>query len=220
MRTFIKMATWPVIAAPALYLALVWKQIPAEVPLHFNMRGEADQMGGKEDLLTLVTILTALNIMLHLLLNNAHRIDPKRYAASNKERLSRIAFAVVVFLSTLLCFILYNTSRGSMHLHAGLVLAATGLLLAVTGNYMVNLKPNYFAGLRLPWTLENPENWRKTHALGGRLFFAGGLLLAGVCAFLPAPAAFIFFVVVMVIIIFIPVLYSYRLYRQQKKTNR
>lgn len=51
------------------------------------------------------------------------------------------------------------------------------LLLAILGNYLPNLRPNYFVGLRTPWTLESPETWRVTHRLGGKVMFFGSLLL-------------------------------------------
>jgi uncharacterized membrane protein len=89
---------------------------------------------------------------------------------------------------------------------------------AIIGNYLPNLKPNYFAGMRLPWTLENPENWRKTHALAGKLWFGGGLL-AITCLFLPAKAAMILFFAVMILLVFIPTVFSYRFYIQQKRSG-
>lgn len=51
------------------------------------------------------------------------------------------------------------------------------LLLAILGNYLPNLRPNYFVGLRTPWTLESPQTWRVTHRLGGKVMFFGSLLL-------------------------------------------
>ena len=61
------------------------------------------------------------------------------------------------------------------------VFAGVGLLLCLIGNYMHTIKPNYFAGLRLPWTLNNEDNWRKTHLLAGKLWFVGGLVIAILC---------------------------------------
>jgi uncharacterized membrane protein len=73
--------------------------------------------------------------------------------------------------------------------------------------------------MRLPWTLENPENWRKTHALAGKLWFGGGLLLAITCLFLPAKAAMILFFAVMILLVFIPTVFSYRFYIHQKRSG-
>ena len=78
------------------------------------------------------------------------------------------------------------------------------------------MKPNYFAGFRLPWTLENAENWKKTHQLSGKLWFAGGLLIAVTCLFLPSLPAMIVFFAVMMVLVVIPCVYSYRLFKKQK----
>ena len=51
------------------------------------------------------------------------------------------------------------------------------VLFAILGNYLPNLRPNYFIGIRTPWMLESPQTWRATHRLGGRLMFFGALLL-------------------------------------------
>lgn len=217
MAKLLHRIVWLIMAIPAVYLALVWNKLPDTVALHFDWSGQPDRFGSKKELLKVIIILTAFSPLLYLLLCNIYRIDPKKYAAENKERLRSLAFGVVVFMSALLCLIIYSSSKGNISFNTGLILAGTGLLFAFIGNYMHNIKPNYFAGFRLPWALENEENWRRTHALAGKLWFGGGLLLAVVCLFLPSKAAFIFFVAVMLFITIIPIVFSYRFYRQQKK---
>lgn len=208
-----------VILIPGIYLAFAWNSLPAKVPMHFDINGNADRYGDKSELLTTVLILPAVSLFVYFLLANIYRIDPKKYAVENRERLKRIAFAIVCFLSALTCIIIYSASHGGSKFDVSLILSAVGLLFAIIGNYLPNLKPNYFAGMRLPWTLENPENWRKTHALAGKLWFGGGLLLAVTCLFLPAKAAMVLFFAVMTILVIIPTVYSYRFYNQQKKNR-
>jgi uncharacterized membrane protein len=70
-----------------------------------------------------------------------------------------------------------------------IVPTATLLLLAVIGNYSSNLRPNYFAGIRTPWTLESPATWRATHRLGGYITFYGSLVLL-VLQFIVSPDTF------------------------------
>jgi len=57
------------------------------------------------------------------------------------------------------------------------IVSAVLLFFMVLGNYLGNVRPNYFVGIRTPWTLENPETWQATHRLGGRLMFFGALIL-------------------------------------------
>jgi uncharacterized membrane protein len=216
MNKLFNLLIWPVIIAPAAYLALVWNRLPEKVVMKFDLQGNPTRFGSKQEMIITIIIVATMNLLVYLLLINIHRIDPKKNAVENKERLQRIAFAVAVFLSAVLCLIISSASNGNIKFNTGLILAGTGLLFAIIGNYMPNLKPNYFAGFRLPWTLENEDNWKKTHALAGKLWFAGGLLLAVVCLFIPAAIALIVFFTVITIVTIIPGVFSYRLYRQQR----
>lgn len=217
MNKFINRIVWLIVVIPAAYLALVWKKLPEKIALHFDLKGEADRLGSKNELLTAIGVMTGAAIIVYLLITNIYRIDPKRYAAENKDRLQRFAFVTVVFLSAMMCLIIYSASSNTLHIRTGLIFSVTGLFLAVIGNYLPNLKPNYFAGLRLPWTLEDPDNWKKTHLLAGKLWFAGGLVLAVACLFLPSPVAIIVFFTGVTVLVLVPCIYSYRLYRAKKQ---
>ncbi|MEO5946853.1 MAG: SdpI family protein [Chitinophagaceae bacterium] len=218
MNKILNKIVWIVILIPAVYLAISWNNLQDSVPLHFDLRGNPDRYGNKNELLIYVIILTAISGFVFLLLKNIFRIDPKRYAAENKERLLRLGFALSIFMAALNCMIIYSGVHGASGFKASFIFGGVGLLFAIIGNYLPNLKPNYFAGFRLPWTLENPENWKKTHALAGKVWFGGGLLLAVTCLLLPPTIAFIVFVSVTAIITIIPCVYSYRLFKEQKKT--
>src|SRR5258705_8721637 len=174
MKEVLKKIIWLIMAAPAVYLAIVWNKLPETVAMHFDLQGHPDRFGNKSELIILVIVFIVMNAVVYLILTNIYRIDPRKYAAENKDRLQSIAIAVSVLLAAVLSVIIYSTLQGSIKISMGLIFAGAGLLLAIVGNYLPNLKPNYFAGLRLPWTLENEENWRKTHWLAGKLFFTGG----------------------------------------------
>lgn len=217
MNTFIKRIIWIIFLAPAVYLAIIWNTIPDTVPLHFDMEGTGDRYGSKNELLFVAGLLTGINILMYFLLSNIYRIDPKKYAAENKDRLLRLAFAISVFLSGILCVVIYSISNASSGFSLRLTLAGVGLLFCIIGNYMTNIKPNYFAGFRLPWTLENENNWRKTHQLGGKIWFVGGLVIALVSLFVPEKAAYSVFIILTLIITLIPVIYSFLLFKKEKR---
>ncbi len=219
MNKLLKKIVWPLMAAPLIYLAIVWKSLPEKVAMHFNLKGEADRLGSRNELITTIIIMTVVNMIVYLLLTNIWRIDPKKNAAENRNRIATIGFAAVVLLSAVMCMIIYSASRGNISFSAGLIFSGVGLFFAILGNYLPNMKPNYFAGFRLPWTLENEENWRKTHQLAGKLWFAGGLFLAAICLFLPSTIAIIVFFTIMVTITLIPCVYSYQLFRKQKNNQ-
>lgn len=217
MNSILQKIVWPLMAAPAVYLAIVWNKLPERVAMHFDLKGNPDRFGNKSEMISIIIIMSVVNMLVYLLLTNIYRIDPKKYAAENKSRIAKIGFATVVLLSAIMCMIIYSASNGNISFSTGLIFSVVGLFFAIIGNYLPNMKPNYFAGLRLPWTLENEDNWRKTHQLAGKLWFAGGLFLAVVCLFLPSVPAIVIFFTVMTVITLIPCIYSYRLYQQQKK---
>ena len=214
-----KKIVWLFIIAPAIYLSIVWNTLPATIAMHFNLKGDIDRYGSKNELATMIVILIAVNAVVYLLLPQVYRIDPKRYAAENKDRLFRIAFAVAVFTAAVLCLIIYSSIHGNIKFSMRFILAGVGLMLAVVGNYIYNIKPNYFAGIRLPWTLNNDENWKRTHLLGGKLLFGGGLTIAVICLFSPFMFSMITLFVVLSAVTLITCIYSYRLYKKLNVHN-
>ena len=47
-------------------------------------------------------------------------------------------------------------------------------LFVLLGNYLGKSHPNWFAGVRTPWTLSSDYAWEKTHRWAGRLFVLTG----------------------------------------------
>ena len=215
MEKFMKKIVWLIILVPGGYLALIWNSLPASIPMHFDLEGNVNRYGSKNELIILVMVLTGVNLLVYLLLPNIYRIDPKKYAAENKDRLYRISFAVVVFITAIICLLIYSSIGGNIQFGTRFMISGVGFLFAVIGNYMYNMKPNYFAGIRLPWTLSNDENWRRTHLLGGKLFFGGGLLIAVSCLFTSFMVSIIILLAITMIIALITCIYSYRLYKKQ-----
>jgi uncharacterized membrane protein len=201
---------------PAVYLAIVWSHLPQSVPMHFDINGNVDDYTNKNNFLILILALTAANVIVYLVIANIYRIDPKRYAAQNKDRMQRIGFYVAAYLSAIWVMLIYEIARNDVSMTMKFVFVAMGLLFALLGNNMYNIKPNYFAGIRLPWTLESEENWKKTHLLAGRLWFFGGIFFAVLSLLLSSKWVGYVGIVILAILVIIPVFYSYNLY---KKSN-
>jgi uncharacterized membrane protein len=219
MNKYFKWLIWLVALVPGIYLATSWKSLPETVAMHFDLKGNPDRYGNKTELMLMVALLSLMAVGIYFLLSNVYKIDPKRYAAENKDRLQKMGFAVGTFIAALCCVIIYSTKKGSIEFGLRYIFAGVGLLFSLMGNYMHNIKPNYFAGLRVPWTLNNEENWRKTHMMAGKLWFAGGLLIAILCLLLPDAISLIIFFTVTLILVIIPVVYSYRLYKKNKEAE-
>ena len=219
MTRYFKYLIWPIALVPLVYLLSIWQGLPEEMAMHFDLKGNPDRYGNKSELLIMAAALSAMSILIYFGLSNIYKIDPKKYAADNKDRLHRMGFAIAIFIVALTCFIIYSTSKGNMRISMRYIFAGIGLLLCLMGNYMHTIKPNYFAGLRLPWTLNNEDNWRRTHLLAGKVWFIGGLVIAILCLIVPDTAAIILFFIATIILILVPVIYSYRLYRKNDQVK-
>ncbi len=215
MATVLRKVIWFIMLIPAIYLAIVWKHVSQTVPLHFDFKGNVDRYGSKQHLLMVTIIITVLNILIYTLLINVYKIDPRKTALQNKDRLKKIAFDIALYISAVGVMLVYVTANNSPGATAKIVLIGMGILVALLGNNIYNIKPNYFAGVRLPWTLESEDNWRKTHHLTGRLWFFGGLLFALTAFFLTDAIAYLG-AATLVILVIVPVLYSYNLYKKSK----
>ena len=219
MKIVLRRLIWLIMLLPAVYLAIVWTGIPQTVPMHFDLKGNVDQYGTKTDLLIMTALLTSLNMLAYLAILNIYKIDPKKYAAQNKERLQRIGFSVALYLAAVSAMLIYVISTNHVDIVMKFVFIAMGLLFALIGNNMYNLKPNYFAGMRLPWTLENEDNWRATHHVAGRLWFFGGFVIALLAFVLNEQWSVYSTFIALSFLVLIPVIYSYRYYKRSQQKN-
>jgi uncharacterized membrane protein len=206
-----------VMAMPWIYLAFVWKDLPATIPTHFGITGTADKFGSKNEVVLAPVIMTVMGIFIYFLLRNIYKLDPKKkFTETNAGVMAKIATVTVLLLSVVATAIIYWTVNGKAT-GMNIFLCGISIFMAYLGNLFHSVKPNYFAGFRLPWTLESEDNWRKTHQLASKIWFIGGLALAIITLLLSTKAALLVFFTGMMIMVFIPVIYSYRLYKQSLK---
>ncbi|MBS1524066.1 MAG: SdpI family protein [Bacteroidetes bacterium] len=197
---------------PVAYLLYLYPALPASVPLHFGMNGNPDRYGNKSELITTISVLMAVSVLIYLLLKFLPAIDPKKYVRYGEATFQKIALAMVIFLAAIMIGILYATANS--HFKFGrLILPVVGLFFAFMGNVMHSIKPNYFAGVRTPWTLEDNDTWRATHRLAGKLWFFGGLMLTAGVLLLPPKEGTIIFMSILAILVLVPVVYSYVYYK-------
>jgi uncharacterized membrane protein len=152
---------------------------------------------------------------LYILMRNLRRVDPKVNEATPKGAFHKLGLTITFFL-VILNYFFISSVKNEWIINTAVLVAFIGLFISMVGNYMNNLKPNYFAGIRLPWTLNDPENWRRTHSLAGKIWFAGGILLIIISFLLSEYLLIPFIVTVFVIIVIIPCIYSYRIYRRKQ----
>lgn len=204
-----------ILLIPVIYLAFVYGSLPQTVAVHFGIDGKPNRFGSKTELLTGVLIMTIMAEGMFLLLRNIHKIDPKKSAKFSADSMNKIATGIVILFAAINILIVYSTINNEFVFHK-LILSFVGLFFAFLGNVMYSVKQNYFVGIRTPWTLESEDIWRKTHQLGGKLWFAGGLLMTIVTLLLNAAASVAVFLSVAGFIVIVPIVYSYILFKKAK----
>lgn len=209
------------VVLPFVALAALWHRLPMRLPMHWNLQGEVDRWSSNRlEIFILPLISLGLILFIHIL----PRLDPKlRMTFQKNDRmqsaLQMICIGLVILFNV--CLAVQLTTALGFQIASGQIIRV-GLLisLAVMGNYMGNLRPNYFIGIRTPWTLENPQTWRATHRLGGRLMFFGSLGLLVLGFFVRESVAVILLVTFALLLCLWAFLYSWHHFRSQVETGK
>jgi len=200
---------------PAVYLYFIYPALPQTVPVHYGINGTVDRYGTKSEFLAGPLILMGVSVLVYLLLRFLSAIDPKKQIKYGQETFRKLALGVVIFLAALNITIIFATVHHGFQLHK-LMFPVIGLLFVFLGNVMNSIKPNYFAGIRTPWTLENEDNWRATHRLASKIWFAGGIVLTIAMLFLPPQAGTVVLLCCVAIMVLVPVTYSFVYFKKHQ----
>jgi uncharacterized membrane protein len=198
---------------PFVYLAFIWKTLPDKVPTHWNYKGEVDDWGGK---FSLIGLLFMLPVLVYIIMLVAPKIDPKKRIALMGGKWYQLKFLLVLFMSLLAMFIIFITKNQSFS-SPNLIYIIIGVLFVVLGNYFKVIQPNYFIGIRTPWTLENKEVWKVTHAFAGKLWVVGGLVIVLGGLIFEESFFSIASLVIILILAIVPMGYSYIKFKELEK---
>lgn len=172
---WVEVAQWGLVLAMFVLGLATWPVAPDRIPVHWNAAGQVDRYGGKIEGLFL---LPAIALVVALGLEYLPAIDPRRERyAEFAGAYAAIRVAVTVVLAGVyLVMVLW--ARG-VPVPVGLVVAPlVGLLLVVIGLAMGRIRPNWFFGIRTPWTLTSERSWRATHHASRPVFVVMGVAVA------------------------------------------
>lgn len=208
---------WPSFALLLIAVAATlwaYPHLPDPMPTHWNAQNEVD---GYSSRAVGAWLMPLLIVGLYLLLLVLPRLDPRRENVARMGdlyRLFRVGLSAVFTLIHIVMLAAIVSGRADW---VGLAVPAlVGILFILVGNYMPRMRPNWFMGIRTPWTLSSDTVWRKTHLLGGRLFMLAGLAML-VAPLLPAALQPALLIGTIVLAALIPIAYSYWLFRQQSE---
>ena len=96
-------------------------------------------------------------------------------------------FFNLLLLSLILTFIIAvkSTLFKSQHYLIYTTYIISGVIFTILGSIMPELKPNRWVGIRIKWTMEDPDIWNQVHRIAGTLWIIGGYLVIFETVFLP-----------------------------------
>ncbi|MFD1775203.1 SdpI family protein [Paenibacillus rhizophilus] len=189
-----------------------YHRLPAQLPAHIGISGEFDEFWKKS---SVILMFGGLGILLPVLMQITRSLDPKkeRYTKfENAYAMIRLAVSLI-FDSVLAVSVLYGLGISLPGSKIGI--AVLGAAFIVIGNYMPQVKDNYFLGVKTPWTLASPEVWRRTHRLAGALWLAAGFVII-ISAFLPGKWFSFTMIAALLLAVVFPCVYSWADYRRLK----
>jgi len=156
--------------------AIVYPRLPEMVPTHWN--GMDAQPNGWSRRVVGAWLTPVLLLGIWALVRVLPAIDPRgaNYAKFGGA-FEAIIDSVMLFLLGM-HIVLLRAALGYPVQMERIVPLGVGLLLIVIGNLLPRARPNWFVGIRTPWTLSSDRVWEKTHRFGGRLFVVAGFLIA------------------------------------------
>ena len=188
--------------------------MPDVVVSHWNAAGEVNGTMPKFWGLLLIPLLMAVFSALFLALP---RIDPLRenYRKFQDYYDGFILVFTVFFLVIQLQIILWGLG---IHVSPNLTMPVMiGGLFVYIGFLMGHAEPNWFVGIRTPWTLSSNSVWKKTHQRAGTLF-----KLAGVVSMIGALAgiyASLFILIPVIAVALYTVVFSYTEFKKEQKSG-
>ena len=147
--------------------------LPDTIPIHWNASGEIDGWGGKWN----IFIFGALPLFNILLFKVLPKIDPKKESYEKHQKAYEWMQWITAIVFIGLSWLMLSFSMG-VEFDMGIVIRLIlGVMFILLGNFMGQLRQNYFVGIKTPWTLADKDVWRKTHRRGSVVFAIMGLTM-------------------------------------------
>ena len=193
------------IVLPVLAGIILWDRLPEQMATHWNAAGDIDGWTSKPfTVFGLPLILLAVQWLCVL----GTLADPKK--ENHPAKILHLVLWIIPILSLVLGTITYATALGESVQVEVIMPILIGLILAIIGNYMPKCKQNYTIGIKIPWTLNSEENWNRTHRFAGWLWTFSGIVVMLTGFF----GGFWIFLIIILLMVLAPILYSYLLFRK------
>lgn len=199
-----------VILLPMVIGLVMWEQLPATMVSHWGADGVADGTASKAFMIfgTPLIFLAIHWFMLWVMV----AVDKDN---TQNEKITGICYGILPVMSLVVHVFIYSVALGKEWNLIALIPVVIGVAFMLIGNYMPKTTRNRTMGIKMHWTMGNDENWNKTHRLGGKLWFWGGLVMMAT-ALLPIKFTISVMIAMIAVGVVVPSIYSYSIYKKHK----
>jgi uncharacterized membrane protein len=192
--------------------AAVYRRLPDTMSVHWDLHGNPN---GWMPRAVGAAFGPVFLVLLWQLLRFVPRIDPRAENYARFGEAYEVIVASVLVLMLVTHGIILAVALGYHVAVARIVPALVGALFVVIGNMMPLVRPNWWFGIRTPWTLSNDRVWARTHRLAGYCMTGGGLAMIVAALALPTPFGVPVLLAVAVAATVGPALYSYLTWKRE-----
>jgi uncharacterized membrane protein len=204
--------------ASSLYVFTArFEDLPADVPVHWNIHGEPDRSVPREDALPYLLLSPAVMAGVVGLTLVLPWLSPRHFEVDRFRRVYDYVMALVVLLFGYihLVFLWGILDPGVSTIRW--LLGGLFLFFALLGNVLGQVRRNFWMGVRTPWTLASERVWNQTHRLAAWLFVAFGL---GAFVAVLAGVGLLWIAVAFGVAVLTPVIYSLVLYKRLERQGK
>jgi uncharacterized membrane protein len=163
-----------IVLAAVVASAVAYPNLPTTIPTHWDVLGRPN---GWSSRVWGGWVMPIVLLATYALMRALPAIDPR---GSNYAKFGGAFEGIIV--STMLFMlgmhiVILRAALGYPVAMQRVVPVGIGVLFVVIGNLLPRARPNWFVGIRTPWTLSSDRVWEKTHRVGGHVFVAGGILI-------------------------------------------
>lgn len=197
------------VVAAVVVSIFYYSKLPEQMATHWSASGEPN---GYSSRLVGGWLLPLMMALVWVILRAIPHIDPRR---ANYEKFSGVYEALVILIlgfMLVMHVVVLMAATGTAIKMERVMMPAVGAFIAIMGLLIPKAHPNWFVGIRTPWTLTSDLSWERTHRIGGALFVLLGLLMIATTFIVPEVAIWILVAAAVAIVIFL-FAYSYQVWK-------
>lgn len=193
-----------------------WMMTPEgqAIAVHWNMAGEADRTAGPIEAFLAISGIALVLIAIFAI---APAIDPRGRNLQRSKPLWLAAWIGSLFILALVQGIITLSAVGLVEMNGStmprLIGSVVAIFIMIIGNALGKARPNWFAGIRTPWSLSSDRSWDITHRWGARLFMVAGLISLPVLWITEGQTGWIVMATTIAIAALVPIVLSYLVWR-------